>query len=723
MDYIREYRSFLYSYNLSGALRITFGILFPAIALSYFNNLSAGIVVSLGAMCVGNTDNPGPIHHRRNGMLACMLIIFGVTLLTGLASGSPVMTGLLVLLFCWLFSMIGMYGARAGSIGVNALLIMVLNIDRRHHGLDIVWNAVEVLAGGAWYTALSLLLYSFRPFKLTQQALGECIESTAAYLRDKAAFYERVADYDRRYRELAAQQIDVHQKQELVRELLFKSRAIVRESTHMGRVMVMIFLDIVDLFERVMTSHQDYPMFHALYDDTPIPEQFRGLILEMAEELEDIGIAVKSGRPSVENPDLPVHIREVKGALERLEGGAANPEHFTGLRQIMESIEDIADRMHTLHGYTTYDLKLGKPPGKPEDYEKFVTSQDISGKLFLHNLGLGSNIFRHALRVSIATLAGYLVSRFLPLGHGYWILLTIIVILKPAYSLTKQRNEARLLGTLAGAVVGLLLLYFIKDRSVLFVLMILFMIGTYVFLRTNYLVCVTLMTPYVLLLFHLLYPISFRAIISDRVIDTMIGSAIAFLAGILIAPAWEHEQMLNYMENCIRGNLGYFRDIGAAFLGRPPSITQYKLSRKHAFVSLANLSDAFNRMLSEPRSKQRDVRLMHQFVVSNHMLTTHIATLSYYVPGLSARLSSPTLFGPVIDSIGNKLEHVLGLLENKSKIAEGQEGKGNLRTLNERAANQPALRPIADQFNFINKIALDLEKWADDSRKDSSAAA
>jgi len=141
MDYIKQYKSFINSHYLNGAIRITVGITLPAILLSQFNNLGAGISVSLGAMCVGNTDNPGPIHHRRNGMIACMLIIFLVTLLVDLASASHIWTGLLVLIFCFLFSFIGVYGARASSIGVNALLVMVLNIDRPHTPLDSLITA------------------------------------------------------------------------------------------------------------------------------------------------------------------------------------------------------------------------------------------------------------------------------------------------------------------------------------------------------------------------------------------------------------------------------------------------------------------------------------------------------------------------------------------------------------------------------------------------------
>src|SRR6202007_3237461 len=110
-------------------------------------------------------------------------------------------------------------------------------------------NAAYVLAGGVWYTVLSLALYSFRPYKLVQQVLGESIQSTAGYLRIKASFYSPDIDYEKGYRQLVESQVSNHEKQELVRELLFKSRNIVQESTHTGRVLVMIFLDIIDLFE------------------------------------------------------------------------------------------------------------------------------------------------------------------------------------------------------------------------------------------------------------------------------------------------------------------------------------------------------------------------------------------------------------------------------------------------------------------------------------------
>lgn len=710
MDYVRQYKSFINSHYLNSAIRITVGITLPSILLSQFNDLSAGIALSIGAMCVGNTDNPGPIHHRRNGMIACMLIIFAVTLLIGLASVSSFLTGLLVLVFCFVFSFISVYGARAGSIGVNALLVMVLNIDRRHTAAESLVTATYVLAGGLWYTVLSLLLYSFRPYKLVQQAIGDCIQATAGFLRIKAAFYSRDTDYDEDYRQLLQSQVEIHEKQDLVRELLFKTRNIIRESTHIGRVLMMIFLDSIDLFERIMTSQQDYRMLHRAFDDTEFMQDCRRLILHLASELDEVGIAIMSGKPSAGSGGLSSRIVELRGRLREYRDAHRDAaDAVESMNNILDSIEDLALRLHTLHVYTTYDRKLSRNIRAEVDVEEFVASTEVNRKLVFDNLNFKSDIFRHALRVSISTIAGYIISGFLPFGHGYWILLTIIVIMKPVYSLTKRRNYQRLIGTLAGAFIGLLLLYFIKDLHVLFVLMIVFMIGTYVFIRTNYLIAVIMMTPYVLLLFHLLYPSDFRTILSDRVIDTIIGSAISFVASLLIVPSWEHERIADFMIAALQANIDYFKDAAGAFLGKPVTVHQFKLSRKNAFVALANLSDALSRMLSEPRRKQKSVAEIHQFVVANHMLTSHIATLAYYSESYAPRYADRG-YGPVVEDIVGRLECSAGVLEDRIVPSPGSPAKELLIGMNEKARIAKEFKPIVDQFNFISKVTADIVK-------------
>ena len=318
MDYVKEYKSFINSHYLSDGVRITAGIVLPALILSYFSLLSIGVVVSLGAMSVSITDTPGPIQHRKNGMVACIIINTIISLLTALAASHYILLGILITTACFIFSMIGVYGNRVNSIGVSALLILVLNIDRHHEGWDAVLNALYILAGGVWYMLLSLLLYSFRPYKLVQQALGDCIMATADYMRVRASFYEREVDYDKTYQRMLEEQIAVHESQNLVRELLFKSRNIIKESTNTGRTLLMIFTDIVDLFERTMTSYQDYKALHDAFNEDDILEHYRQLILELSNELDEIGIAVKSGNSSEETGALASQINKTKKLTSKM---------------------------------------------------------------------------------------------------------------------------------------------------------------------------------------------------------------------------------------------------------------------------------------------------------------------------------------------------------------------------------------------------------------------
>jgi uncharacterized membrane protein YccC len=113
------------------------------------------------------------------------------------------------------------------------------------------------------------------------------------------------------------------------------------------------------------------------------------------------------------------------------------------------------------------DIKLAKSLSSGLDYSKFLPKEEkLNYKIFISNFSLSSRHFRHAIRVTVALLIGYMVSRFeiLGIGHSYWILITIIAILKPAYATTKHRNLLRLYGTLIGALIAYAVLYYIMNR-------------------------------------------------------------------------------------------------------------------------------------------------------------------------------------------------------------------------------------------------------------------
>ncbi|RYZ18720.1 MAG: FUSC family protein, partial [Sphingobacteriales bacterium] len=361
---------------------------------------------------------------------------------------------------------------------------------------------------------------------------------------------------------------------------------------------------------------------HAYFHDTGIMHEYRLLILALADELDEVGIALKSGRKSKYTKSIDTRLSKQRESLQQLRLNVLNSSNIDGfisLRHILDSIEDIAGRIRVLHQYTSYDKKIKRTNTDTPDPGTFVTRQHLDPKIFIDNLSFRSNIFRHSLRIALAALSAYTVGLFFPLGHSYWILLTVIVILKPGYGLTKKRNLERLLGTVIGAGAGAAMLFVVKDRTFILVLMAISMVAAYSFLRIRYFLSMILMTFYLLLMFHLLDPNDFTSILKDRVIDTLIGSALAFIFNYLLPPIWEREQIDEFMGRVLQDNQAYYESVALTFTGKPMDNVATDVKRKDSWVSLANLSDAFNRMLSEPKSKQTNIRHIHQFVVSSHM--------------------------------------------------------------------------------------------------------
>ena len=145
--------------------------------------------------------------------------------------------------------------------------------------------------------------------------------------------------------------------------------------------------------------------------------------------------------------------------------------HKIVLKKILINLRDLSTNIHHIFNY--YNSRSSKTllenPNQVE-YSKFVTHQDYAPRIFFDNLSFSSASFKHALRVSLVCLIGFITAKILPLGHhSYWVLLTIIVVLKPGFSLSKQRNYQRLIGTIAGGAIGVLVLSIIPNRDAQFV--------------------------------------------------------------------------------------------------------------------------------------------------------------------------------------------------------------------------------------------------------------
>jgi uncharacterized membrane protein YccC len=290
----REIRYFFYSQAFADGFRTSFAILLPALVGLYFNFFQIGLTISLGCMSVSLTDAPGPVIHKRNGMLFCSAFIFIVAILTGFARLNIYTLGIEIIVTSFFFSMFNVYGTRAASVGNSGILIMILTMDSSLTPSQVLPHALLILAGGIFYTVLSLLLHALRPYRISQRTLGDTLREIATYLSIKTDFYDEATDLDANYKRLVDQQIIVHEKQEAVRELLFKSRQIVEETTAEGRKLVFVFAEAVDLFEDITASYYDYALLRKQFAGTGALQLINKTLKNATAELDAIGFAIQS---------------------------------------------------------------------------------------------------------------------------------------------------------------------------------------------------------------------------------------------------------------------------------------------------------------------------------------------------------------------------------------------------------------------------------------------
>ncbi|WP_343671941.1 FUSC family membrane protein [Chitinophaga sp.] len=633
--WIQEVRNFIYSYHFSTGLRTTISVVVPSVVCSMLGNLPLGIVISLGALATALSDVPGTAIHKRNGTLIAIGFIWFTAITTSLIMPYPVLMTFYILACCFMNAMLLIYGNRGGNIGIACMLVMVSILgEKAVPPYEALIHSLYILLGSVWYGLLALLLWQIRPYLSVQQMLSECIVETADYLLARAHFYDPGAGdkIEEIYKDVLAQQVVVSEKQEAVRELLLKRRSHQEGTTSINKALVLIFLDMVDLQEQIMAAQTDYHALHESFDESGILDKFHALILEFAGELKIIGEAVAAGQRSLPKANLRYEIVKVQQAVDAIRKTLPTVKERTRLlvlSNILHNLTDMAQRIYNLHRLTRLERVKDEIIDPRLQLSSFTTHGHYDAETFFNNLTFQSHIFRHALRVSLAAVTGYVIGQLLHLDRIYWILLTIVVILKPGFSITKARSYQRIIGTVAGALFAAGILFFTANNTVIFIAMLLCILGAYSFMTHQYTLSVFFVTPFVIFLLHFLHPAHFYNV-GWRVMDTTIGGTIAFFANLLLWPSWEKNTLPSHMIKMVKSNARYFEQVMHLYTQEPFVMNDYKLARKDSNVSAANLMSAFQRMLSEPKSKQKNGSQIYYFVVVNNSVISHIAALANY---------------------------------------------------------------------------------------------
>jgi uncharacterized membrane protein YccC len=122
--------------------------------------------------------------------------------------------------------------------------------------------------------------------------------------------------------------------------------------------------------------------------------------------------------------------------------------------------------------------------------------------------------------IGIASAVGYTIGLVLGLPRDFWIIITIIVAVRPNGSLTISFTLMMILGTIAGALIAAVIL--LETTNFYLLLLVLFSFAVVVFATTGAILTQIFLVPFL----NIYYP-GERYLSFIRILDVAIGGAIA----------------------------------------------------------------------------------------------------------------------------------------------------------------------------------------------------
>ena len=666
MHYALNLRTFIYSHYFYLGLRVAIGLVGLTLLTLEISDSTTAMTVCIGALCTTLMDMPSPLRHKFNEMLASVLLCSAVTLLISLCGPVQWLLMTVLVLVSFLASMMVVYGKKSMPLQLAALFIMTMSMEHQMTWQQSFHHAGLFMLGGLIYLAYAMAIAWVLRHRIKQQVLAEALFELAAYIDIKADFYDTRFNLTEQFNKLVRHQSILADRQQASRDLILRSHKNSKDA-----IVVQVHVCMLDLYELILSTHTDYALLRQHLADSDVLKSLHDLAYKAARDIESVAYAVTRKRASYAQISYDKEWADIEAEIVRLQAkGDSAQEALATLRAQRNKIRAILKMIAELHlaSQKVYD---NVPFWSGADMAPFLSQQKYELKTLLANLRLDSPIFRFALRVSMAISVGLLIGHWLPYAaHSYWIVLTIVIILRPTFSMTRQRRADRIIGTIIGCVITAIVIRFVHSNIVLMAILFLSIVATPTFIYLRYRYTAIAVSLMILLQMHLVAP-SNPNLVSERLIDTLIGAAVATVFSFVLAN-WEYQSLPRLVRQVLNVNLSYMQASFALLQGKCFDDFAYRIERKRLMDSLAALSSALVRMLDEPASKQRAVEDINLFIVQNYLLVAHVAALR----SILGRHASQLPVTPVNALLGHShtqvcltLSRALDQLDNKAAIS------------------------------------------------------
>ncbi|MCW4781442.1 YccS family putative transporter [Enterobacter chuandaensis] len=610
----------------------------------WLNDVKLTIPLTLGVVAGALADLDDRLAGRLRNLVITLVCFFIASASVELLFPWPWLFALGLTLSTSGFILLGGLGQRYATIAFGALLIAIYTML----GVSLYdqWyqQPVLLLMGAIWYNLLTLTGHLIFPVRPLQDNLARSYEQLAHYLELKSRLFDPDIEEESQaplYDLALANGQLVATLNQTKASLLTRLRG--DRGQRGTRRTLHYYFAAQDIHERASSSHVQYTALREKFRYSDVMFRFQRLLSMQSQACQQLARSILLRTPYQHDPRFERVFSHLDAALDRVQASGTSPEHIKALGFLLNNLRAIDAQLATIESEQAMAL-----PGSEVDNQLADDSVHSMSDMWLRlsrNFTPESALFRHAVRMSLVLCVGYAFIQITGLHHGYWILLTSLFVCQPNYNATRHRLALRIIGTLVGVAIGLPVLYFVPSVEGQLILIVITGVLFFAFRNVQYAHATMFITLLVLLCFNLLGE-GFEVAL-PRVLDTLIGCAIAWAAVSFIWPDWRFRNLPRVLDRAMNANCRYLDAILEQYHQGRDNRLAYRIARRDAHNSDAELASVVSNMSTEPRATAEIRETAFRLLCLNHTFTSYISTLGAH----REKLTNPGILNLLDDAV------------------------------------------------------------------------
>ncbi len=549
----------------------------------------------------------GGTYRGRMSSLATLSLGGAAGLLIGSLVGNDLRWAIAVtVVWCFLWSYLAVLGQPFASAGtlVQVIYICGVGTPAADWHTAMRWS-LALAGGGAWAAALSLFLWPLDSYRPARNAVGACYHELASLLSSVADLAARPRQRPALWHRLAQHhQYRIRRTLEQAWHVVANIRATRAAESLRGRQLV-VLLEHADLLLARTIALAEHLEAEAGEPSGCVEPVLRGLAQVRAAEQWVAALLTRRGGESLQTARAQRRQMEV---LPRTLGPCFAQEDATE-RFLLSQIAQAASLLESSIEAAAL-LRLGRPadpharpPGTSASHFGYVMGRLAAQRqgwrldALTANLTPRSLALRHAVRVALVCGLDVAIMLLLHIDHGYWLLLTSLIVLQPHVSGTLRRGLERVAGTVGGGILAALLAVALHAQlttaAVLFPLALLAL----AILPVSYAAFAFFLTP-TFVLAWLPYSGDWQLALV-RTLNTMAGAAISILAMIFLFPAYERDRAGQFLQASLAADRRYLGLLRESWRTHARSSRILAEARRMAGLAHNDTEESLERLLAE----------------------------------------------------------------------------------------------------------------------------